>query len=291
MQTRQGLIYGILAYGFWGLVPIYFRSIRALPSDEILAHRIVWSAMLLGIIVTVARRWRDVARCLADWRLLLPLLLSAMLIAINWLAYIKSVADERIVEASLGYFITPLFQVMLGVAIGERMRPLQIVALLLATSGVLAQVVALGEIPWFALTLATSFSLYALVRKKTPVDGLLGLTVETFLLAPVAAYFLIARHTAGTLTWGSQSFGLDLLVAASGIVTTIPLLCFGQAARRLPLSTLGFLQFLAPTIQFLIAVFAFGEPFSDEKAVSFAIVWCGVGVFLYDSIRRATRRS
>jgi chloramphenicol-sensitive protein RarD len=282
-DQRQGILYGLLAYGLWGLVPLYFKQLRSVPAVEVLMHRMVWCALFLSIIVTVARRWGDVARVLRTPKLLGLLLLSAILIALNWLAYIRSVETGQVVQASLGYFVTPLLSVFIGLLVlGETMRPLQWIAVGVAAAGVLLLVLARGEIPLVGLSLAVTFSLYSLVRKKTPVDGLLGLMIETLILAPIAVVFLLLWRGEGTLAFGQHGSRLDLLIVASGIVTAFPLLAFGQAARRLPLSSLGFLQFMSPTIQFLIAVLVFGEEFDRGRAIGFAIIWTGVALFLVD---------
>lgn len=282
-DVRQGIVYGLLAYGLWGLVPIYFKQLVGIPASEILMHRMIWCAVFLGVIVTIAGRWRDVVRVFRSPRLLGLLIVSAGLISCNWWMYIRSVENRQIVQASLGYFLTPLLSVLIGlVALGERMRFLQWLAAFVAGAGCLLLIVARGEIPYIGLALAVSFSFYSLVRKKTPVDGLLGLMIETLVLSPLALGLLLMWHGRDELIFGRWGVGLDTLIAASGIVTALPLLAFGQAARRLPLSSLGFLQFLSPTIQFLIAVVAFGEEFDFWRAVSFSIIWVGVGLFLLD---------
>ncbi len=282
-DQRQGIVYGLLSYGLWGLVPLYFKQLSAVSALEVLMHRMIWCALFLSIIVTLARRWGDVIRVARTPKLFGLLVLSAFLIAYNWWQYIRCVEGGEIVQASLGYFITPLLSVLIGlIFLGEKMRPLQWLALGVATAGCVWLIVASGQVPLMGLSLAVSFSLYSVVRKKTPVDGLLGLMMETLVLTPMAIVFLAYWHSDGTLVFGSGDRPLDLLIAASGIVTALPLLAFGQAARRLPLSSLGFLQFFSPTIQFLIAVLVFGEPFDRDRAIGFAIIWLGVIAFLVD---------
>jgi chloramphenicol-sensitive protein RarD len=285
------LIYGLVAYGWWGLMPLYFHAIRAVTPGEILAHRIVWCALLLAAVLTLLHRWPDVLRCLRDPRMLGLLLTSALLVAGNWLIYIYGVSIHQIVQTSLGYFVNPLFSVLLGlIFFRERLRAWQWVALLLATAGLLHLVVALGEVPWIALALAGSFGLYGLVRKVAPVDGLVGLSVETLLLLPAAAgalgYWQLTGPTAVTTLDGPT---LTLLLA-SGLMTAVPLMCFGEAARRLPLTTLGFLQYLAPSMQFLLAVTLFGEPFLPQQQVSFGCIWMALAIFSVESVTATRRR-
>jgi chloramphenicol-sensitive protein RarD len=287
---RSGVLYALAAYGTWGVFPLYFRAIKPVPAFEILQHRILWSLLLLAIIVGLAGRWADVRRALLTPRLVVPLIVTSLLIGVNWLIFIVCIETEKVAEASLGYFITPLMQVLLGlVVLRERLRPLQSAALLLATIGVAARIYLGGEIPMLAISLAVTFSIYALLRKQIPVDGLLGLTIETLVLALPALVVLLVRHQFGWLKFGHLGWKLDLLVAASGFVTALPLLCFGQAARRLPLAVLGFLQFVSPTLQFALAVAVFGEKMDEWKLLSFAILWAGLALFVVDSLRRTPR--
>ena len=286
---RSGVLYALAAYGSWGLFPLYFRSIKEVPAFEILQHRILWSLLLLAVIVGIAGRWGDVRRTLSTPRLVLPLVITSLLIGANWLIFIVCIENEQVREASLGYYVTPLMQVLLGlVVLRERLRPLQAAALVLATIGVGAYIALVGVVPYMAIALAVTFSLYALLRKQIPVDGLLGLTIETLVLALPALIVLIVRHHYGWLVFG-HGWSLDAKIAASGIVTALPLLCFGQAARRLPLAVLGFLQFVSPTLQFAIAVTLFDEPIGGWTLVSFAIIWAGLALFVLDSLRSASR--
>lgn len=283
---RSGLVYGLIAYGLWGLVPAYFKALGGVPPIEILAHRIVWSVLFLGLVITVRRRWPDLVSALRRPRLLAALAVSSALIAVNWLVYIYGVATDRIVHTSLGYYITPLVNVLFGLLFfRERMRLGQWLALGLAALGVLVLVVAAGELPWIALSLAGSFGLYALVRKVALVESLIGLTVETLFLLPAALLALAVWGTQGTLAWGTLGRTTDLLLASAGVVTAVPLICFGIAARRLSMSTLGFLQYTAPSLQFLQAVLLFGEPFTRERIVSFAFIWAALALYSIDSLR------
>jgi chloramphenicol-sensitive protein RarD len=284
-DTRGGLLYGLAAYGLWGLMPLYFWLIRAVSPLELLAHRILWSVVLVAGILTVWRRWPDLARGLRTGRTVRLLLVSALLVAVNWLVYIYGVWTERILQTSLGYFINPLLSVVFGmVFFRERLRPGQWVALGLATAGLGYLVYTVGELPWIALAVAGSFGLYGLVRKTTPVDGLIGLAIETMLLAPAALSGLTAGATMGATSFGRNDRLTDGLLVLSGVLTTIPLLCFGQAARRLRLSTLGFIQYIAPSMQFLLALWVFHEPFLPALRVSFGFIWAALLVFTLDAL-------
>jgi chloramphenicol-sensitive protein RarD len=289
-DTRGGLLYGLAAYGFWGLMPLYFWLVGTVALLEILAHRIVWSAVLVAAILTGWRRWQDLTRSLRSGRTVRLLLISALLVAVNWLVYIYGVSTQRVLQTSLGYFINPLFSVVLGIMFfRERLRPWQWIALGLAVAGLSYLVVAVGELPWIALAVAGTFALYGLVRKTAPVDGLIGLAIETMLLAPAALGGLTLGMTTGKSSFGYNEWTTDGLLLLSGVVTTIPLLCFGQAARRLRLSTLGFLQYLTPTMQFLLALWVFGEPFPPALRVSFGFIWAALLIFIVDALRARRR--
>jgi chloramphenicol-sensitive protein RarD len=284
-KLREGLAYGLAAYGLWGLVPFYFRLLKdEVPPTEILAHRVIWSAVFLAAILTLARRWQPILHCFRT-RLLWPLVLSALLVAVNWLVYILSVKLEKIVQASLGYYVTPLVSVLIGlVAFRERLRPGQWAAVVLATGGVIGMTLAVGEPPWIALTLAISFGLYGAIRKTVPVDGLVGLAVESFVLLPAGIAYLAWMAHGDMLSAGSDRRDLLLLLALSGVVTAVPLLCFGQAARRMPLSILGFLQFLSPTLQLAIAVCVFDEATAEGTWAALGLTWAAVALFALESV-------
>ena len=290
-QSQKGLLYGLAAYGLWGLVPLYFKALARVPPAEVLAHRIIWSVVFLAALVSLGGRWPELVRCLRSGKILAALLTSTLLIAVNWFVFIYGVASGQLVEASLGYFINPLVSVLLGMAfLGERLRVGQLLALALAALGVVILAVATGRLPWIALTLATSFGLYGFVRKIIPVDGLTGLSVETTLLFPAAAGYLVYLGLAGEAAWGTIDRATDVLLPLSGVVTTVPLICFGQAARRLRLSTLGFLQYLSPSLAFLLAVGLFGEPFTPVQVTSFACIWTALALYSVDSVLGFRRR-
>lgn len=289
-RTRQGYLYGIVAYGWWGLVPIYFKAVATVPALEVLLHRAVWSAVVLVLLISLMGRWNDLRRAFSDWTLLVPLAISAFLIACNWFVYILCVEKSEIRQASLGYFITPLVSVLLGLfVLGEHLRRLQWVAVILATLGVLGRIWYFGKVPYFSLSLATTFSLYALLRKKIPVDGLLGLTVETFVLTPAALIWLTLLHQQDSLAFTQGSLPWAGLLVLSGVVTVVPLLCFGQAARRLPLSALGFLQYLSPSIQLLLAVSFYQEALAPFEWACFGVIWLALLIYSLDSYRSFRR--
>lgn len=281
-ETRSGFLLAIGAYGLWGVLPLYFKLLRHVPAIQILAHRVVWSLLLLFVLVIALRRVRAIVTA-ARGRTLLLLCASAALIAVNWYVYIRAVEDRHVLEASLGYFINPLVNVALGMAVlGERMRPVQGVAVGIAAAGVLVLTLAGGGAIWISLTLALSFGLYGLLRKVAAIDALGGLVVETALLAPLCVIVLAMAGPAGAF---GEDRATDALLVAAGAVTAAPLLMFAAAARRLRYSTLGLFQYIAPTIQFLLAVFAFGEPLRGAHVVTFALIWGGCALYAWDGAR------
>ena len=289
-RTAAGAGYALAAFLLWGLNPIYFKAVASVPAYEVMVHRAVWSALLLAVLVTIGHKWRTVGQVLLSPRTLRALLLSAILIASNWYAYIWAVENARIVETSLGYFINPLVNVLLGLLfLRERLNVRQWAAVALAAVGVLNLTVQLGQLPWIALYLAISFGIYGLVRKTAPVDALGGLFIETALMTPAALLFIAWLAWMGAGALGTRSHAFDLLLVASGVVTALPLLWFSAAARRLKLSTLGFFQYLSPTTQFLLGVFVWGEPFTRIHAVSFACIWVALAIITVDALVRARR--
>jgi chloramphenicol-sensitive protein RarD len=291
-DTRSGLIYGLGSYVLWGLVPLYYRAIHAVTPLEMVAHRIFWSVLFLALLLTLARRWQDLSRCLRSPSLVGLLALSACLVACNWFVYIHGVASSQILQTSLGYYVNPLVSVLLGlVFFGERLRPGQWLAVALAAIGLAYLFVGLGQLPWIALVLAFSFGLYGLVRKLTPVDGLLGLSVETLVLLPASMTYLGYQIISGQAAFLDAGWGTTLLVASSGVITTVPMILFGQAARRLRLSTLGFLQYIAPSLQMIVALVVFDEQFLPEHRVSFGFIWTGLLLFSAESVWAQRRES
>jgi chloramphenicol-sensitive protein RarD len=286
IDSRIGILAGLAAYGLWGLMPLYFTALRQVPAYEILAQRIVWCAVFLAAIVTAAGRWREVVCGFRSPGVIGLFLVTSVLLSINWLVYIHGVTSGQTIETSLGYFINPLLNVALGVIFfRERLRPTQLAAVALAGVGVLNLVLAAGHFPWIALSIALSFALYGLFRKTAPADALLGLTLESFiLLIPAWAYasYLLVN---GDLHLGSGDWRTNNLLLASGTITAVPLLCFGVAAQHLRLSTLGFLQYLAPTGQFLLAIIVLGEEMTRERWISFICIWAALAVYSVDTWR------
>ena len=231
-SVRAGLLYAVAAYGMWGIVPLYFKNV-ACPPQEIVAHRVLWSGLFLAVVLTALRRWPDARAAFRSRRTLLMLFASDYLVAGNWLVYVWATVNGQITQASLGYFILPLVNVFAGITFfGDRLRWPQFVALAIAAGGVIYMTVGLGELPWISLTLAVTFALYGIVRKVVPVDGVVGLSVETALLTPTAVVFLFVWETEGVLKFGHVDRQLDELIALSGLVTTLPLICFAQAVPR-----------------------------------------------------------
>jgi chloramphenicol-sensitive protein RarD len=284
LPTRTGLLLGVGAYTLWGLLPLYLKLLTQVPADQLLAHRVLWSVLLLAIVVLAFRRLRPLIAAISLQTILL-LLASSALIAVNWLIYIWAVQQGHVLEASLGYFINPLVNVLLGVTLlKERLRHLQGVAVAVAAAGVLVLALSGGGAIWISLSLALSFGTYGLVRKVVAIDALGGLTIETLLLAPFCAAVLVYAGQTGQGAWG-HSLSTDLLLAFAGIATATPLLMFAAAARRMPYSTLGLLQYIAPSLQFLEAVLLFGEPVRGVHFITFALIWGGCGLYAWDSLR------
>lgn len=280
---RKGILFAIGAYGSWGILPLYIHLLHGVPAFQVLAHRVLWSLLFLAGIILVLRRVKSIARAIRG-RTILLLLASAALIAINWIVYIWAVLNNHLLEASLGYFMNPLVNVALGVIVlGERLRRWQGIAIGVAAAGVLVLAVSGGGALWISLTLAASFGAYGLVRKVAAIDALGGLTFETLLLAPFCLGWLIHADGLGEGAFGTSTSITTLLIVA-GPITAIPLLWFSAAARRLPLSTMGLLQFMAPTIQFGLALL-FGEPLRTVHFVTFPLIWAGCALFAWDSIR------
>jgi chloramphenicol-sensitive protein RarD len=284
-MNRLGLAYAAGAFGLWGLGPLYWRQLAHVPAFEILLHRVVWSALFL--LFVMRGRWTDLRRAAGKPRTAALLVATTLLIGVNWYLFIKAIEDRRVLDASLGYYINPLVSVTLGVVVlEERMRRLQGAAAVLALAGVLWLVKAHGSLPWLSLALAGTFALYALLRKVSHADALVGLSFETFVLAGPACLGLLWLAVHGHSPPDARTW---LLLAGGAGVTAVPLLWFVEAARRLDLKTMGFLQFLSPTLQFLIAVLAFGEPLSGARLLSFALIWAAVGLYCADAALRARR--
>jgi chloramphenicol-sensitive protein RarD len=278
-HSRAGLLYGISAYSMWGVFPIYFHALNHVPPWFILCHRILWSVLLLGVVVSVRGEWTAVRPILGQRRQMGLLACGAVLIALNWLIFIYSVVNRQVLQSSLGYFINPLLSIALGVVfLGERLRRWQWCAVLIAAVAVINLALHDQTFPWVAISLACTFGFYGLVRKKIDINSLHGLLVETAILLPLALVALVA------LPAGKVSPGTLGLLSLSGVITAVPLLMFGAALRRLNLSTIGFLQYIGPTLQFLVAILLFKEPLDRTKLASFALCWLGIAVYIADSL-------
>lgn len=288
-ETERGLLFGVTAYLLWGLFPIYLKALGGVPPGEVLSHRIVWSLLFVGALITALGRWPAVRATCANRRVLAVLLATALLIAINWLVYIHAVMTGRMLAGSLGYYLNPLVSVGLGVVVlHERLSRMQMAAIALALGGVAVLAVGAGSAIWISVTLALSFSAYGLLRKMAPVDPLTGLAVETAMLAPVACGYLAWRASAGVSSFGGGG-SIDMLLLISGAVTAIPLLLFSAAAKRLRYSTVGILQFIAPTIVFVLAVFAYDEPLTSAHLVCFGAIWTAVAIWIAEGWRGSGR--
>ncbi|MNG66116.1 EamA-like transporter family protein [compost metagenome] len=284
-QTRQGIFFALAAYFIWGIAPAYFKLIQQVPADEILTHRVIWSFFFMLALITLGRNWSQVRAACHDRKRLLLLAVTALLIGGNWLLFIWAVNNHHMLEASLGYFINPLVNVLLGMLfLGERFRRMQWLAVALAFAGVLIQLWQFGSLPIIGLGLAFSFAFYGLLRKKIAIDAQTGMLIETLWLLPVAAAYLFLFADSPTSHLGANPWSLNLLLVAAGIVTTIPLLFFTAAATRLRLSTLGFFQYLGPTLMFLLAVTFYGETIGQDKLVTFGFIWAALLLFILDAL-------
>jgi chloramphenicol-sensitive protein RarD len=280
---NKGILYGIGAYVAWGFFPIYWKLLQQVPAVQLIGHRIVWSCLLLVVIILFTKQWRDFHKTI-NGKVIRIYSIAAVLIGINWLVYVWAVNANYIVETSLGYFINPLLSVLLGVIfLKERLRIAQWVPVILATLGVAYLTYVYGRLPYIALTLSVTFGLYGLVKKLSPLGSLYGLTIETGILFIPALGYLIFVEANGTAAFLHSSLTSNLLMIGAGFVTTIPLLMFATAARSIPLWVVGLLQYIAPTIQFLIGVFIFKEPFSHNQLIGFSIVWAALIIFLIEN--------
>jgi chloramphenicol-sensitive protein RarD len=285
-ENRVGLAYGLAAYVFWGVMPAFWKTLASVPASEILAHRVPWALLSFAVIARWRGRLGEVRAVLANGRLRATLCLSALLLAINWLTFVYAVVTGRVLQASLGYFINPLVSVLLGlVVLRERLRRAQWIAVALAAAGVAQLAAGVDDGIWIGLVLAVTFGLYGLIRKTARVDALPGSTSEMIVLAPIALAFLALLAGRGAGEFGHGDAVTHVLLVASGPLTALPLLWFTNAARRLPLSTLGFIQYLAPSLQLGLAVLAFGEPFTSVHARSFGCIWIALAVFTADRVR------
>ncbi|REJ09392.1 EamA family transporter RarD [Halobacillus trueperi] len=289
-EEKLGIFYTAGAYILWGVLPIYWKMIQDIPAFEILAHRIVWSFLFMGIVIMIARKQKEFMRecrqIIKNKKQLIGITLASITISINWVTYILAVNTNHVVEASLGYYINPLVSILLGmIVLKEKFSKAQWLAFLLAALGVIYMTVNFGSVPWLALLLAFSFGSYGLLKKLVPLNAMFGLTIETLIVTPIAVVFLFQQQTG---QWSSIDFWswTTVIVFGAGIVTAIPLLLFSAGAKRIPLSMVGFLQYFAPTIMLIIGIFLYDEPFTDVHAVSFTLIWAGLAVYTVTRMKR-----
>ena len=289
-DTRDGVISALICYLIWGLLPIYFIFVSAVAPLEVLLHRIVWAVPFGALIIFSRRQWPEVKRALTHRAMLFWLAVAAVFIAINWYVYIYAIQNNQIFQGSLGYYINPLVYVVIGVMfLGERLRALQTAAVVIAAIGVLVLTFSGGQFPTIALTLAFSFSVYGVIRKRIVIGAMPGLFVEIILLLPIAMAWLGWMIYTGQSAFGSEGVGITTLLVLAGPITVVPLLFFALAARRLPLSTIGFMQFLAPTLQFCVGLY-YGEQLSVAHMICFACIWVAVILFSTDALRAGKKK-
>jgi chloramphenicol-sensitive protein RarD len=288
--VNSGYLYAAAAFIIWGVLPIYWKHLGAVPATQLVAHRVLWSIVVLVPLVWMTGAAGSIHAAFTTPRVLLRQGIAAALVSANWLGFVWAVTHGRMIESSLGYFLNPLLSVLLGVfMLGERLRPAQWLAVAVAATGVAWLATQYHHFPWIALFLAATFCLYSLAKKRTSLGALSSLTVETLLLLGPAAAFLAAEHSAGRGAFGHRGGWDDLLIALSGVITAVPLLCFAAAARRIPLSAIGLMQYFGPSIQFLLGVFVYGEPFDAGKLVGFALVWTALVIYAVDGLGRLRR--
>jgi chloramphenicol-sensitive protein RarD len=286
-HERSALIAGFAAFTTWGLIPVYWKLLKTVPAIEIIAHRCVWTTLFLILLLTWQRRWPELREAARSRRTLLYCLASGLALSINWLFFIWAVNVGRVVETSLGYFMTPLVNVLFGaIFLRERLTRWQLVSVLLALVGVLNLTLGYGKLPWVAMILCVSFGIYGLLRKKSGTRPIPGLFLETTLLTPIALLYLLNLQRGGALIFGPAHWSLALLLVSTGVVTGVPLVWFGHAARHLRLTTIGFLQYLAPTGSFLLGVFLYHEPFTRAHLITFTFIWTALAIFTVEAVLR-----
>jgi len=277
---NKGILNGIAAYLLWGVFPIYWKLLHDVPAMQVIGHRIIWSFALLILFILLTKQWKEFRSAALTPKTLAIYSIAGALLTVNWLVYVWGVNAGFIVETSLGYFINPLISVLLGVIfLHEQLRPTQWIPVVLATAGVTYLTVAYGRLPWIALSLAFSFGFYGFVKKLAPLGSLYGLTLETGIVFPIALLYLAFVALSGTGAFSHEGAQIDLLLIGAGVVTTIPLLMFASAARQIPLTVVGLLQYIAPTMQFLIGVFLYKEPFDRAHLIGFGVVWIALVIF------------
>ncbi len=283
---KVGLTYALAAFGFWGLVPVFFKALQHVPSTELVLHRIIWSVPVTALIIWWGGGWRSLSRAVSNRRVLATLFLTALLITGNFYLFIYAINSGHVLQASLGYFINPLVNVMLGmIFLREKLRRWQGAAVVLAAIGTLNLAVNYGTVPWVSLSLACLFGFYGLLRKTVAIDSVGGFFVETSLVTPIAIAWLIMSAMDGKSSFGATDLWTDILLILAGPVTAVPMLWFTSAARRLPLATVGLCQYVAPSLQFLLAVLYYREPFTTVHLVTFVCIWTALAIYMADMIR------
>lgn len=287
---KQGIIAAVCAFSIWGIMPLYWKLIQEVPAPEIMTHRIIWSMLFVAALLVFRRQFMGALKYYKNRKQLAASLCCSLLIALNWLTYIWSVNNGYIIESSLGYFINPIINIILGVLLlKERLRSMQWLSVALASTGVGYLTYSYGSPPWIALTLACSFGLYGLLRKKSPIPSLEGLAMETSLLLIPALLYTFWLSWNSTASFGQHSISSDLLLIGGGIITAIPLLFFSYAAQRIPLSTLGIIQYIGPTLQLLIGIWVYNESFEGPRAIAFTIIWSALAIYSLEGSYRAAK--
>jgi rarD protein len=281
-QGKANIVYPIAAYSLWGILPIYWKVMKQFPAGDILAHRIFWSFLFLAVIISGMRRWSEFREAFTSTKSLLTILVASILISANWLIYIWAVNNNHIVEASLGYYINPLLTILLGIVVlREKSDVWQIVAIVLAFAGVALLSYQFGEVPWIAVSLAVSFALYGLVKKLTKLSPLTGLAAETMMVTPLALGYLYVQVNGTTSAYEHLTYGMIIMILLTGVVTSVPLLLFAQGAKRVSLTTLGFVQYLSPSISLIIGIFIYKEPFTLAYKISFGLIWIALVIYSF----------
>ncbi len=289
-EFKMGVIYALIAYTLWGVAPLYFKLIQQVPAGEILMHRIIWSFFLLLFLVYITKQTKQVLSLFKAPKQMLVLAITSLLIATNWLVFIWAVNSDRMLEASLGYFINPLFNVVLGmIFLNERLPKLQIFAVLIAAIGVLFQLIMFGSIPWVSLILAGSFGVYGLLKKKVKLKAITGLFAETAILTPFALIYWW-QLSSSTSSLEYNSFTLNLTLLCAGVVTTLPLLAFSAAATRIPYYMIGLFQYIGPSMMFIMAITLFSEVLDQTKLITFSFIWFALFIFVFDMWRQSRKR-
>jgi chloramphenicol-sensitive protein RarD len=285
-EKRTGVINAISAYFLWGLAPIYFKLISDISPDEIMIHRVLWSSVLLLFVVLLSKKLLPLLKIIKQPKVMIKLTISASFLAVNWFLFIWAVNSDHLLDASLGYFINPLFSVALGmIFLGERLRKWQLIAVILAVLGVLIQVFFIGSLPLISLALAGTFGIYGLLRKKLHIDSFIGLLVESILMLPIALIYWQLYVSSITSNMFDNTLSLNSTLILAGVVTTAPLLCFTAAAKRLTLSTVGFFQYIGPSIMFILATVIYQEVLVIEKLITFAFIWAALFIYSFDSFK------